>query len=295
MSQFELITLKTGFKTLRSVKHQETFHPTSGPLGEAYILHTEQQKIRERSVNCKKFVLWDIGFGAAANVLSAISVLEKNENTEIEIHSFDQSIAPIEFALSHANELEYILGYETTIQNLILNNQVNIRSGFEWKLHLGDFTKIVKDDHYKLPAPNAIFFDPYSAATNPEMWTLELFSSLWKRLDPNVDCILTNYTRSTAIRVALLLSGFFVGVGCIIGDKAETTVASNQLHLLKKPLDYTWLNRVRNSLNSAPLRTNRYSKSKINEDDFIHLQNLQQFKPCSDTLRENGPIHSYHA
>lgn len=278
MDQLEIITLKTGIKTLRSLRHQETFHPTTGPLLEASILHTEQQRLLERATNSHKLIIWDIGLGAGANVLAAIATLKNSCSNEIEIHSFDKTIVPIEFALTHAKELEYVVGYESLIQQLLVKNQVCIRPGFEWHLHLGDFSENIKDTGKKLPAPHAIFFDPYSAATNPEMWTLDLFTSLWERLDPKVDCILTNYTRSTAVRVALLLSGFYVGIGCVIGDKSETTIASNHLHLLDKPLDYMWLGRVKNSLNSAPLRTPPYTKSKISEDDFVRLKNLPQFK-----------------
>jgi hypothetical protein len=280
MSQFELVTLRNGIKTLRSVRHQETFHPTTGPFGEALILHAEQQRLRERSRQHEKFIIWDIGFGAAANVLAAISTLGEECQSQIEIHSFDRTTLPAEFAVTHASELGYVAGYERLIQDLIQDRRVCIRPGFEWHLHLGDFSEMVKDKNQKFPAPppHSIFFDPYSAATNPEMWTLELFTSLHQRLDPQVDCLLTNYTRSTAIRVALLLSGFSVGVGCIIGDKAETTIASNHLHLIDKPLDHVWLKRVRNSLNAAPLREAQYTKSKISESDYAALIKLPQFK-----------------
>jgi hypothetical protein len=75
-----------------------------------------------------------------------------------------------------------------------------------------------------------------------------------------------------------LLAGFYVGVGRSVGEKAETTVASNDLGLLEKPLTLDWLNRVRNSTNSAPLRAQVYSKSKISEADFERLKMLPQFR-----------------
>ncbi len=62
-----------------------------------------------------KFVIWDVGFGAAANVLAAVAALRSHpqaSEAEIEIHSFDKTTAPIEFALQHQQELEYMAGFE---------------------------------------------------------------------------------------------------------------------------------------------------------------------------------------
>jgi tRNA U34 5-methylaminomethyl-2-thiouridine-forming methyltransferase MnmC len=273
--EFTIVTLKSGIKSLRSLQRNETFHPTSGPFSEATILHVDQQRLIERCSASKKFVIWDVGFGAAANALAAIAALQESE-TEIEIHSFDKTTAPMEFALVHARDLGYLLGHEERIIRLLSEGQVQVGANIRWRLHLGDFSLRLREKA-ELTPPNAVFYDPYSAATNPEMWTLEQFSFLKQRLDPASGCLLTNYTRSTAVRVALLLAGFYVGTGCVIGDKAETTVAANHLDLLEHPLDRAWLERVRNSTNAAPLREAVYSKSKITEADFELLLKSPQF------------------
>jgi hypothetical protein len=41
--------------------------------------------------------------------------------------------------------------------------------------------------------------------------------------------------------VTLLLAGFYVGIGASVGEKAETTVASNSLELIERPLGRDWL------------------------------------------------------
>lgn len=279
--EFEIVTLKSGIKSLRSLVRKETFHPTTGPLGEANALHVHQQRLVERCLESKKFILWDVGFGAAANGLAALFALKDCE-TEIEFHSFDLTTKPIEFALEHAEDLDYVKDYEPLLQALLKEGSTQIRPRFSWHLHLGDFSQQVQPHPHAprdalAPAPHAIFYDPYSAASNPEMWTLEHFRNLYLQLDPKQGCLLTNYTRSTAVRVALLLAGFYVGKGCIIGEKAETTVVSNQLELLEHPLDRSWLERVKNSTNAAPLRASAYTKSKISQMDFEQLQQSPQF------------------
>jgi tRNA U34 5-methylaminomethyl-2-thiouridine-forming methyltransferase MnmC len=283
---FSIITLKSGVKSLRSLERNETFHPTTGPFSEANILHIEQQRLVDRCAASEKFVIWDVGFGAAANVLAAITALEtsgRTGETEIEIHSFDKTTAPIQFATANAGELQYLDGFENHLARLVSEKHVRISPRLNWYLHLGEFGDQIREGSAEtspVPPPHAIFYDPYSPATNPEMWTLDHFKRLWARLDPNRECLFTNYTRSTAVRVALLLAGFSVGTGCIIGEKAETTVASNRLGMLENPLDREWLERVRISTNAAPLRMAVYSKSGISAEDFKLLEKCPQFSTC---------------
>ena len=109
------------------------------------------------------------------------------------------------------------------------------------------------------------------------MWSLEHFRLLRARMHPDVSCLLSNYTRSTAVRVTLLLAGFFVGVGCEVGEKAETTLASNCLEMLDRPLDRAWLDRVKVSGNAAPLSAQASPQAPITPEDFESLQRCPQF------------------
>lgn len=276
---FELVTLKTGVISLRSLENRETFHPVTGPKAEANILHVKQQRLVERSNELSStgqpFVIWDVGFGAAANVLAAIEALERT-GARAEIHSFDKTTAPLEFALMHASELGYLDPHQEKLHRVIVERDIQLTPRLRWKLHLGNFCESVKSD--SLPAPHAIIYDPYSPVGNPEMWTLAHFTEVRRRLQQETPCLLTNYTRSTAVRVTLLLAGFFVGIGCEVGEKAETTIASNRLELLKRPLERSWLARVRISRNSAPMNGASYSQAYISEEDFERLKNCPQFK-----------------
>jgi tRNA U34 5-methylaminomethyl-2-thiouridine-forming methyltransferase MnmC len=291
VDHLELLKVKSGAMTLRSLTYGETFHPGVGPTVEATLLHVEQQRLIERSQKAQRFVIWDVGLGAAANALSAIDALKRGFATDrqakiasssdipatprIEIHSFDRTTASLEFALTNAAELLYLEGYESQAQTLLKCGYVEISENLIWHLHLGDFSTLVRDKRFG--SPSAILYDPYSPKSNPEMWTLEHFSNLFQALDPNLGCLLTNYTRSTSMRVALLLAGFYVGVGVVSGEKAETTIASNQLSELQSPLTRDWLKRVQSSTNSAPLRSNSYSKSPISADDLCLLRRHPQF------------------
>ncbi|TAK96246.1 MAG: hypothetical protein EPO07_14730, partial [Verrucomicrobia bacterium] len=130
-----------------------------------------------------------------------------------------------------------------------------------------------------IPPPHAIMFDAFSPAKNPAMWTLPLFTNLFRALDPQRPCALTTYSRSTMLRVTLLLAGFFVGRGVPTGLKEETTVAANSLALLDAPLDRRWLERARRSDSAEPLREPIYSRAPLSLECWEQLLAHPQFKP----------------
>ena len=282
MENFELVPLHNGVMSLRCLEPRETFHPAIGPEAEAVLLHVDQQQLTERCLATPDFHLWDVGLGAAANVLSAIRAFQRDvpETHPIQIISFDKTPSPIEFALKHAEELGYIKGFEPEIRELVDRGTVKIGKNITWNLRR-NFTDEIQDA--SLRAPDAIFYDPYSAKGNPEMWNLDIFSKLFAKLDPERPCLLTNYTASTSVRTTLLLAGFFVGTGCAVDKKLQTTIASNQLNVLKKPLDLEWLKgRVRVSHASAPLRDSPHVIAPISQEDYTAILNHPQFVSLSE-------------
>lgn len=281
MREFELVEVESGAKSLRSVEFEQTFHPVTGPMSEAQALHVKQQRLPERAATTgdRRFVIWDVGFGAAANAIAAVEALSQC-GREICVRSFDKTTASIEFALQHSAELEYVRKHEGPLRNLLSGHKVIIAdtaSGtrITWTLELGNFCDQVGQETEE--PPHAILYDPYSPSANPEMWTLGHFSKLRQRLDECTPCLWTNYTRSTSVRVTLLLAGFYVGEGSAIGPKEVTTVASNDPGLIEKPLDDRWLGRVERSTNGAPLRENVFTQAPITAADFERLKQHPQF------------------
>jgi tRNA U34 5-methylaminomethyl-2-thiouridine-forming methyltransferase MnmC len=272
---FEIVTVQSGARSLRSRECGETFHPVVGPMVEAVALHVRQQRLVERAAKTNgMFVIWDVGLGAAANAIAAIEAFATQANTGlgVEIHSFDLTADPLRFAMTHAAELGYLEPHAAAVQTLLGKGEVahlNIR----WKFHPGDF----RDTMSAAPSPHAILYDPYSPQSNPGMWTLDHFTRLHACLSPGAPCLLSNYTRSTAMRVTLLLAGFFVGRGHATGEKDQTTIAANGLALLEEPLDEAWLQRVRRSTNAAPLRSADTRAAAISAEDLSRLSSQAQF------------------
>lgn len=272
-NEFEIVTVASGARSLRSREHGETFHPVVGPMTEARALHVEQQRLVERAhATTGEFVIWDVGLGAAANAIAVIEGFRDfSGDAQVELHSFDETTTPLTFALTHAETLGYVAPHQHAIAQLL--DQGKTQDGaVRWHLHHGDFRKLL----HQAPAPHAMLYDPYSPRANPELWTLEHFTTVFNRLDPRHSCLWSNYTRSTAVRVTLLLAGFFVGRGAATGEKEETTLASNDLLLIPAPLDRAWLQRAARSTRAAPLRSGGEG-GPISATDFARLTAHPQF------------------
>lgn len=196
--------------------------------------------------------------------------------------SFDQTTDPLHFALTHAQELGYLQGWEPFLRRLISDGKVQVAQStreFEWDLHIADFpTLLIQPATAQFPKPHAILFDAFSPARNPAMWTLDLFTHLFQVLEPARPCSLPTYSRSTMLRATLLLAGFFVGVGHATGEKEETTIAANTLQLIDEPLDRAWLRRARRSTSAEPLSGPFYRQARLSADSFEKLQQHPQFR-----------------
>jgi len=280
-SGYRIVKLANGSHSVHSLAHHETFHPVVGPMVEAESLYLRQLRLVDRFQNDPEdFVVWDVGLGAAANVVTVLEGL-KSLTGRLRIVSFDHTSEPLKFALDHVQELGYLAGYEDPAGTLLHQNQVSFKIGgltVDWQLHLADFPALIESEPARrLPKPHAIMFDAFSPAKNPAMWTLPLFSQLFRLLDPNRPCSLPTYSRSTILRVTLLLAGFYVGVGHRTGEKEETTIAANTLALIEEPLDARWFDRVKRSGSAEPLHTPNYRQEPLSPAAWAKLQLHPQF------------------
>ena len=283
-SPYRLVRLVCGVHSVHSTAHGETFHPVIGPVAEAEALYVRQLRLVERlRAHAGEFVIWDVGLGAAANALTVLRATREIPGT-VRLVSFDHTLEPLEFALAHAEELGYFGGYEAPVRELIQRHRVSFPDGartVEWEFHLGDFPSLVRSliaaPPCPLPAPHAILFDAYSPAKNPAMWTQPLFADVFKLLDPQRPCALPTYSRSTMLRVSLLLAGFFVGAGHATGEKEETTIAANTLALLDEPLNQSWLQRAHRSTSAEPLWEPTYRQARLSGETWEKLRLHPQF------------------
>lgn len=280
-AQYRLVKLASGAYSVHSLAHQETFHPVIGPVAEAEALYVHQLNLRERlHRHTGEFVVWDVGLGAAANALTVLRAT-RDLPAVLRLISFDQTLEPLRFALGHAGPLGYFGGYEERLERLFGQHHVAFEDGpqsVKWDLHLADFPALLEQESMgRLPKPHAILFDAFSPAKNPAMWTQPLFARLFRLLDPERPCALPTYSRSTMLRVSMLLAGFYVGAGHATGEKEETTIAANTREQIREPLDAAWLQRARNSTSAEPLWEPVYRQARLCPETWEKLRQHPQF------------------
>lgn len=279
---YELVQLKNGTWSVRSVAEAETFHPVIGPVAEAEALYVKQLRLPERFAASaeQEFVIWDVGLGAAANVLTVLRALTGIPG-RLRVLSFDHTLEPLRFALSGADQLGFLAGYEPVIERLLAERRVTFPNGVAtvtWEVHVADFpTLLASPVAESWPRPHAILFDAFSPAKNPAMWTRPLFRRL-RQLAGDSPCALATYSRATLLRTTLLLAGWFVGAGHATGEKEETTIAATQLGLLDEPLGQAWLGRAQRSTSAEPLEQPVYRQAKLSAGNFDALGDHAQFR-----------------
>ena len=250
---FELVTLHNGTRAVRHRGHGEVMHPAVGPWQEARALYVEQSRLAEKlQVAGPPLHVWDVGLGAGTNAIAALTCareLGAGQRRELRVVSFEIDCAPLRLALSDAAGFPFLQPFAAAGEAL-LKGQRWSEGRSHWQLHLGDAAELWRGVWE--PA-DLIFFDPFSPASNPALWTPAAFAALRAHARSDGDgCTLFTYSAATPTRVSLLLGGFYVGTGIATGMKKETTVAATERELLAQPLDARWLARWERSAAQAP-------------------------------------------
>ncbi|MBX3744778.1 MAG: methyltransferase [Verrucomicrobiae bacterium] len=281
MEAFDLVRLRADAWGMRSREYGEVCHPGIGPRAEAEALYVHGLRLPERWLAQpagEPFVVWDVGLGGGANALAVLNAAGAWPVT-LRMVSFDRSIEGFDFALRHAGELGYFGSLLEPARAWMSEPGVELRHGrarIQWDRVLGDFSTLLAEAD-AWPAPHAILFDPHSPAANPEMWTLPVFEGLAARCDPARPCTLATYSRATAVRAALLLAGFRVGMGAATGTKEETTVAGTTGSRVDGLLGRRWLERAERSTKAEPWRLPPYRDLPLQPETRERLLAHTQF------------------
>ena len=249
---FEVVKTTMGLTSIKDLKTGEILHNPVGPWAEANDLYVAGTRLKERlrsgsgntgSVE-KPLVLFDVGLGAGFNAVAAIEALREVQGTgparPLHIVSFERRPELFEFSLAESQAFPFMERHRSILDIFLKTGRIVDENGLSWELRLGPFEELVQKE--KL-FPEIVFFDPYSPKTNPEMWEFAVVQRLFdlaRRAGGSADgsergSVLATYSMSTAVRVTLLLAGFFVGAGPRSGAKSETTIAATALNELAEP------------------------------------------------------------
>jgi queuine tRNA-ribosyltransferase len=232
-------------------------HSVNNPTEEARSLYVEQSRLIERLqlADSAPLVIWDVGLGAAANAMAAIHAVESvpagQLRRRLQLVSFENDLDSLHLALRHTQWFKH-LRHAAPNQLIADNRWSTDNDAIEWQLLPGDFAQRKHD----APAPDVVFFDPFSFKTDSALWTLQAFCELAQLCQHKATELFT-YSYSTRVRAALLAAGFFVARGRATGPKLETTIALSPIAMTTphghQLLGRDWLGKWQRSDAQAPV------------------------------------------
>ena len=246
-----VVTTRDGARAILDHATGEVMHPVVGPAIEATRLYCEPARLASRlsRPDVGPLVLLDVGLGAGSNAIAAwkISAQCSEGARRLEIVSFDRSREALALALAHPNDFGFA-GAAGDAARTLLATGCHDSGRTRWRLVCGQLPDVLALE----PAASAdvVFWDPFSPRANPELWTIAAFTAL-RRLC-RAGATVHTYSGATAVRSALLLAGFAVGVGEATGEHKAATVAAVDLEDLACPLDRRWLARLGRSTAGFP-------------------------------------------
>lgn len=234
---------------IRDMISGEVMHSVNDPTEEALSLYVEQSRLIQRlepeppAVDPllvgrsapRPIVVWDVGLGAAANAMAAITSVENKlsqaayprdsskdaraARVKLRLISFENDLDALTLARAHPRWFKHLR--HPAPAELLAKHEWRSKDGsIEWLLLAGDYAK----RKFAAPKADIIFFDPFSYKTDAALWSLTEFQELHS-LCQHTATEIFSYTYSTRIRAAMLAAGFYVAKGRATGPKAETTIA----------------------------------------------------------------------
>jgi queuine tRNA-ribosyltransferase len=267
---YEIVLSPAGYASIRQRSSGETMHSVNRPDDEAERLYVGQSALAERlgrtGEDAAPLVVWDVGLGAATNAMAVVRAAERvlgaAEATAgaptpcarpLRLVSFEIDLDPLALAARHASHFTHLR--HAAPHALLAEGVWHHATGrLAWELCRGDFRETLE----AAPAPDLIYFDPFSPKVDTALWTPELFARLAAHCAGR-EVELYTYSNATAVRAALLHAGFWVAAGAGTGPKTDTTIAFTTAnaaarHPGRPPLlDATWLTRWRRSTARVPV------------------------------------------
>ncbi|MFQ5620347.1 MAG: tRNA (5-methylaminomethyl-2-thiouridine)(34)-methyltransferase MnmD [Candidatus Nanoarchaeia archaeon] len=195
----EPVKTMDGSYTLKSERFGQFYHSFTGAVEESELKYVAPCDIRERAKKGSLKIL-DVCFGIGYNSAAAIdAALEANPKCKIEVVALEID----EELLNSMQKMNPPLKSYAWIKGL--KNKLEFKEGnVKLKLYLGDANETIKkckDDYF-----DCVFFDPFSPATNPEMWSASLLGAVRDKMGSG--SILATYSCARMVRENLKSAGF---------------------------------------------------------------------------------------
>ncbi|MDP3990582.1 MAG: MnmC family methyltransferase [archaeon] len=195
----------------------ETYHSHTGAVDEALKKYAIPCKIAEKAKTGKLRIL-DAFFGMGYNSAMAIDIaLKENPDCVIEVFGLEFDPEIIKKIQEVNPPIDFFKHYKKLSPTSLEFKEGNVTV----KILLGDARETVKtltDDSF-----DAVFFDPFSPKTAPEMWTKELFEDVYRIMKTSAN--FATYSCARMARDNISAAGLMYDDGPIVGRRGPGTIA----------------------------------------------------------------------
>ncbi|MFH1275578.1 MAG: MnmC family methyltransferase [Candidatus Woesearchaeota archaeon] len=222
-------------ETFMNEEVKESYHSQTGAVEEALKKYAIPCKIRELAKKCKeresndkdqlpknKITILDICSGLGYNGAMAISeALDENPDCEIEVIGLEFDPKIIEKIQEVNPPIPFFKHYKKFTPDNLSFTEGNVTV----KIILGDARETIKtlaEEYF-----DAVFFDPFSPKTSPEMWQVPFFKEVWRVMKKSA--ILATYSCARMVRENMSAADLFYDDGPIVGRRGPGTIATKWL------------------------------------------------------------------
>jgi tRNA U34 5-methylaminomethyl-2-thiouridine-forming methyltransferase MnmC len=211
-----------GSFTFFSPEFGETFHSHFGGREEAERKFVEPTQLFRKAQQPKLKIL-DICYGLGYNTAAALATIRQiNPDCVVEWVGLelDPQVPQCAIAENLLNSWPpAIVQILTELATDLQLNQPNISA----QLLIGDARQTIRQISNRGFAADAIFLDPFSPPSCPQLWTVEFFRLVAQCL--NSRGYLATYSCSAAVRTALIEVGLTIGSTPPVGRRSPGTIA----------------------------------------------------------------------
>lgn len=273
-NKYTIEVLNNGVVSFRHTQSGEILHGNVGPEKEAHELYIEASGL----IQCQQssITIFEVGTGCAAQLLALLDFMAENSTIrQLKVFSFDLEKEGISAVLSAREQFPAAQRHKNFLEKALESNHFCWKfehgSQMEWSFIEGDFREtLVNFSRSHNTAADFIFYDFFSPASHPWLWTYELFSTLKTLSHSNTR--LVTYSSATCVKAALLAAGWYVGTTIASGKKAQSIFAAGSLSNIESPLPRKFISTF--TLSHKPYCDAETSESKatISEKVKTHPQ-----------------------
>ena len=198
----EIIKTTDGSYTLFVPELDETYHSTNGALQES--LHVFIQEGLQFRSELKEVSILEVGFGTGLNALTTLGEVEsinrKVQYTSLEAYPLEWEVVDklnymdlvelkkyaVPFKMMHTSDWEVFSA---------------ITPSFSLRKQKIKLQEVSFENEFDI-----IYFDAFAPQVQPDLWTVEIFASMYKALKPNG--VLVTYCAKGIVKRALKSVGF---------------------------------------------------------------------------------------